>query len=267
MKHLALLLLFASLFAACSNSQSKQPKMRKTELSKEQIQQEVEKHLYPMPTLFEITNKLNEIQVGYILTLSNDPERVSDYYTEKDRALNLGVYSADLCYAGTYQQKQDAILYVNVIKQLLDNLGASASVDMTIVDKIKSNINNKEKLVEIITNSYFYSHKYLLDNERYTASSLLLVGAWVEGLYIATNITENSYQNPEIIKIVLDQQAVFQRMHNEISQYTSFKDVKEVVQGLAKIKAIYDKVDGAMTSGQMQAFVKEVSAYRAQIVK
>jgi hypothetical protein len=269
MKKIILLVLAVSFIGySCKNSsQTKQPKLKKTELTKEEIKKEVEKHLYPMPTLFEITNKLNEIQVGYILTLSNDPEKVKSYFTEKDRALNLGVYSADLCYAGTYQQKQEAILYVSVIKQLLDNLGASASVDMTIVDKIKDNINDKEKLVEIITNSYFYTHKYLLDNKRFNASSLLLAGGWIEGMYITTNITENSYSNPEIITIVLEQQKVFYRLISELEKYKSRKDVGDVLALLQNVKSIYDSVKGGMTSQQMKSFIKEIAELRASIVK
>src|SRR5690606_28686195 len=81
-------------------------------LEKTRVEQDVREFVYPLPTTFEVTEMLNRIGAAYILTLSNPVSNVERYLTEKAKAINLGVYSADLSYASTYNQKQATIDYM-----------------------------------------------------------------------------------------------------------------------------------------------------------
>ena len=71
---------------------------------------------YPIPTSFELTELIQRAGAPYILTLSNDSEKAGDYITQKDKALNLGVYGTDLCYASTYMMKQGTMLFLESSK-------------------------------------------------------------------------------------------------------------------------------------------------------
>ena len=59
---------------------------------------------YPLPTAFEITNMLNEAGAPYILSISNPASNAGNYFTQVEKAINLGVYGADLSYASTYDE-------------------------------------------------------------------------------------------------------------------------------------------------------------------
>lgn len=269
MKRLGLLILVVLVTVAfsCKNKEQK-TQLKEPVYSKEEIKSEVEKRIYPMPTFFEITNKLNELQLPYLLTLCNSSDKVEKYDTEKDRSINMGVYIADLCYAGTYQQQQEVILYINSIKRLLDKLGATAAIDMNnVVEKVKLNINNKEVLIDVLSESFFYAYKFLLDNDRFNTSSLILAGGWVESMYITTNITESSFNNPQIIELVIKQQNTFNKLTTELEKYKDNEDVAQAIQDLKPVKDIFDFCKGAMTEKQMKDFIKIIDDLRVKFVK
>src|SRR5690606_2848690 len=104
---------------------------------------------------------LNRIGASYILNLSNPVSNVERYLTEKSKALNLGVYSSDLSYASTYNQKQATIDYMDVSKKLIDALNVSAAISPDILEQIEAEQENKEELVALITNTFFDTYEYL----------------------------------------------------------------------------------------------------------
>ena len=81
-------------------------------LDKEEIEQKVREIIYPLPTAFEVTEMINKIEASYIIGLSNETSNVDKYFTDKDQAINLGIYAADLSYASLYNMKQYTIMYM-----------------------------------------------------------------------------------------------------------------------------------------------------------
>ncbi|MCX7986676.1 MAG: hypothetical protein N2662_07040, partial [Bacteroidales bacterium] len=63
-------------------------------LSKDSIAQNVKEVVYPLPAPFELTQMLNDIGAAYVGKNLNPVSKVDKYVTEKDKAVNLGVYGA-----------------------------------------------------------------------------------------------------------------------------------------------------------------------------
>ena len=97
---------------ACKSPQSKEgtsspPADQEAPDSREDIIQEISD--YPLPSSFEVTKLLVEAGASYILNLCNPVDNVNRYISLKSKALNLGVYGADLSYAATYNQAQETM--------------------------------------------------------------------------------------------------------------------------------------------------------------
>ena len=134
-------------------------KSRKAEvISKESVEQEVREFVYPLPTAFEVTEMLNRIEAAYMPAICNAKENYDKYMIESKRALNLGVYSADLCYANTYNQSALVKEYMDVIKKVIDALDMTQAMDPELPSKMESNENNKEELTKIITDTFYDSY-------------------------------------------------------------------------------------------------------------
>ena len=105
-------------------------------ITKQNVAEEVREFVYPLPTAFQITEMLNEIGADYMITLCNDESIADKYITEAKRAVNLGVYSADVCYASTYNQHATVMVYMEAIKKNISPVKLELLV--TIIPKKKT---------------------------------------------------------------------------------------------------------------------------------
>jgi endonuclease V-like protein UPF0215 family len=237
-------------------------------LEKARVEQDVREFVYPLPTTFEVTEMLNRIGAAYILTLSNPVTNVERYLTEKSKAINLGVYSADLSYASTYNQKQATIDYMDVSKKLIDALNIAGAISPDIVDQIEAKQDNKDELVNLITNTFYDTYEYLNQADRGSVSMLVLAGSWVEALYIVTHITEDTFKNKEMVKIVMDQKSSLNTLMNLMEVVKDKPAVAEVMADLKPVHDIYNSVDaGSITEAQMLDIIREVGIVRTKMVE
>lgn len=238
------------------------------ELDKARVEKDVREFVYPLPTSFEVTEMLNRIGAAYILTLTNPVANVEKYLTEKSKAINLGIYGADLSYASTYNQKQEVISFMDVSKKLIDALNISGAISPDIVEQVEANQDDKDKLVEIITNSFYDTYEYLNRSDRGSVSMLVLAGSWVEALYISTHISQDTYNNKEMVKIVMDQKASLNKLVSLMEVVKDNAAVAETLNLLTNIHAIYNSIEeGAITKDQMDAIVKEINVVRTKMVE
>ena len=80
------------------------------------LEDEIEKNVYPLPTSAEVIKMLSELEVGYILGIANPVDNARKYLTSSGKAINMGVYGADLSYATLYNIQQEVINYLDAIQ-------------------------------------------------------------------------------------------------------------------------------------------------------
>lgn len=266
------LLLMAIIFILPACKMGRKPSSNENaesvEIDKARVEKDVREFIYPLPTAFEVTEMLNRVGAAYILTLTNPISNVEKYLTEKSKAVNLGIYGADLSYASTYNQKQEIISFMDVSKKLIDALNISGAISPDIVEQIEANQDDKDKLVELITNTFYDTYEYLNQSERGSVSMLVLAGSWVEALYITTHISQDTYNNKEMVKIVMEQKASLDKLVALMGMVEDNAAVTETENQLSKIHAIYNSIEeGSITKDQMDAIVEEVYSVRNQMIE
>lgn len=258
------------LFSACNLNRKSSGEQNDAgeKLEKARVEEDVREFVYPLPTSFEVTEMLNRVGASYILTLSNPVSNVERYLTEKSKALNLGVYSADLSYASTYNQKQATIDYMDVSKKLIDALNVSAAISPDILDQIEARQDNKDELVDLITNTFFDTYEFLNQADRGAVSMLVLAGSWVEALYIVTHITEDTFKNKEMVAIVMNQKASLNTLMGLMEVAKDNPALADVMNDLQPLYSIYNSIeDGSITETQMSRITEEVYKVRTKIVE
>ncbi len=122
-------------------------------------------------------------------------ENASSYNTNFKRAVNFGIYGANLGYLNIYEQYPIATKYFSVVKKLSDELGISSFLTNERLNRIESNQNNKDSLVYITSSLFRDANIFLQNNSRNDIAALIIAGGWLEGLYYLTqNINENNHQ-------------------------------------------------------------------------
>ncbi len=237
-------------------------------MSKQDVEQNVHEFVYPLPTAFEITEMLNRIDAAYILDICNPKENVDKYVTEAKRAVNMGVYSADLCYASTYNQQSNVMDYTQTIRALIDALDMTRAVDPELASKMEDNENNREGMTELISNSFYDSYDYLNRNGRGPVSLMIVAGSWIEGLYIATHISQETFENKEMIKILQSQKEPLVKLVELLGKVEGEPNLSEISNDLQPLYKIYTSVDeNSLSEEQMNNIRSEIEIVRAKVVK
>ena len=230
------------------------------------ITQEIEKNVYPLPTSAQVIKMLSDLEVGYIIGISNRVENATKYFTSSKKAINVGVYGADLSYATLYNIQQMVIEYLGVIQSLANDLSMTKIYDATLYDKIKENFDNRDQLVEILKAAFDNTYAYLSANEQQSQALLVVGGAWVEGMFLTTHVSAAAYQIAGISKVLLEQKSSFD-FYLEITQpYMSDPNVKEFVDGLEPMKKVYEGLSTSLTNQNIIDITKAIEGIRSQII-
>jgi hypothetical protein len=221
---------------------------------------------YPIPNSYDITKHIYKSGSPYILSLSNAPEKAGEYITQRDKVLNLGVYAADLCYATTYMMKQATMNYLEATKTLIDDLGISTTFNVTYADRIEQNIDNRDSLILVVTESFDDTWNYLVENEQDVLARLVVCGSWIEGVYITCNVAEKAIDNTTFLEALARQKNSLNELVELLEAVKDVEEVADIYTSLADIREFYEGVGDIMTDEQLKVLTEKISVLRDSIV-
>jgi hypothetical protein len=263
---LPLLIIFVSGIVSCKNRSAKKD-LKEAELEQvDTLVSEIEKNVYPLPTSAEVIKMLQELEVGYIMGISNRVENARKYLTSPSKAISMGSYGADLSYATLYNIQQEVINYLEAIRSLAADLNMSKIYDETLYDRIRENFDNRDELVNILTDAFNNTYAYLTENEQQPLALLVVGGAWVEGMYLTTHVSEAAYQIAGISKVLLEQKKSFELFLDITKPYMEDTNVKEFVDKLEPIKKVYEGLTTSLTNKDIIDITNAIASIRNQII-
>ncbi len=255
-----LTLLFGSFLFSCSSPE--QPTTTEDEIANEVVDQQLEEDFdqakqvfYSLPSPIETAMLMKRAGAKYDENLLNPITNIPNYNTTLNKALNLGIFSADLSFVSMFDQSQASIKYLSATKRLADDLGILNAVDQSYIKRMENNINSRDSLMEIISETFMNSNSFLKENKRPELAAIVLAGGWVEGLYIATQITKNTSDNQELKDRVIDQRLSLTTLLALLDKYKNDDNIKVIIEDFTKIQAIYDNID--VSSSGITAVVDE----------
>jgi hypothetical protein len=219
----------------------------KTNLKQSEKDTLVQNIFYSVPSPMETATLIQKTGVPYNKDYLNDVKNISKYTTTGSKALNLGVYGTDLSFTSIYDQTQESILYLKCANNLSSGLGINNAFGEETADRLDLNRNNKDSLLSIISESFWQADSYLKDNERPGTSSLIIVGGWIEAIYIATRIEESS-KNPEITTRIAEQKFTLENLVKMLKRNDSDPTVAAVYKDLIDLKTVFDQISVVKSS-------------------
>ncbi|MFN8206792.1 MAG: hypothetical protein U0T82_05210 [Bacteroidales bacterium] len=195
-----------------------------------------------------------------------------NYVTSGKKALNLGVYSVDLGYIRAYEQYEKTRAYFDAMRNLSSALGIPEEFFLKSAERYDKNIADKDSLIFIANEVYAKTTGYLKENERESASALIVVGGWVEAIYIATRMINSSDKDAELIEKIADQKTSIASLLEMAGKYRDDKDVAAMCTKLEDLKTSFDKlsVDPAnlkASSPALNEVSDKVAKLRSVIIK
>jgi hypothetical protein len=241
-------------------------KLKNTEAEQKELEQEIKKNVYPLPTSASVIKMLTDLEVGFMIGITNPAENVKKYYTSAKRSINLGVYGADLSYVTLYNNNQEVITYMDVIRGLANDLYMSKIYNAALYDSIKKNFDIRDRLVNILTNAFNDTYAYMSENDQQTLALLVVGGAWVEGMYLTCNVSGIAYQVAGISKVLIEQKKSFELYLELTKPYMNDSMIGDFVNNLEPIKKVYAGLGTSLTLDNINDITKAISTVREKII-
>ena len=198
---------------------------------------------YAIPSPIELAQLIQRAGAKYNKELLNSPDNINKYSTNTSKALNLGVYGADLSYTSVFDDNtQESIIYLACTRKLAENLGVGNAFDEQTVDRIQNNTGKKDSILTIISDSYMNTDEMLKESQRESSSALVITGGFIEALYLGTQLAKTSKNPQDILNRIAEQKGTLDNVVGLLSTYESEASVGPVLEDVKALKAIYDKV-------------------------
>jgi hypothetical protein len=240
--------IFFVINTGCAGDCSRQQREKEftIDLSEDSIEDliRVKQIFYSLPSPLETAMLLKSSGAVYNKELLNPVENVSLYMTGRSMALNLGIYTTNLSYASLFDQTQTCIDYMDVTRRLADNLGILDAIDSYTIERLEENINNREVILDIVSETFMNSSSFLQENNREPVAAMMLTGGWVEGLYLAlAQIDENNLENNRLVKMITDKKLSLEIVMLMLENNRHNNDVADLIADMEKIEKIFREMD------------------------
>ena len=257
-KFISILFIVACILSSCQSSDKK--KTNEQDELIESTQKEIDPKMmedfnksklifYSLPSPLETAMLIKRSGARYDEEILNPTGNVTNYNTNLKMALNLGVYSADLSYTSLFDQTQSAIQYMGCAKKMAEGLSILDAIDETTMKKLEDNMNNRDAVLEIISETFMSSNAYLKENDRAAISVMVLVGGWVEGLYLASALTNGSMENNKrLLDRIIYQKLSLITVMNLLESYPENEDIQYLHGKMNELKGIFEQVKIVNTS-------------------
>ncbi|MDO9001468.1 MAG: hypothetical protein Q7W45_17005 [Bacteroidota bacterium] len=197
--------------------------------------------LFSVPSPIQTALLIQKSGISYDKSTLHASNKVNTFTTDFSKALNLGIYGADLGYVSLYNQTQDALGYLASVKQLADKLGISAAFDASTMERIKNNVTNKDSMMVLVGIAYRGSDAYLKNNQRTGISSLILTGGWIESMHFS--VTAYTTKPTEGVRFRIAEQKQALGSLIKILSNSQGPEVVALTNQLTELSKIYDGIE------------------------
>ena len=179
-------------------------KIAETKDQKEEVlKDEATAVFYDMFSPVEMASLFVKSGIDYNYRIINPIENADNYLKSSKIATNLGVYGVDLCYMRKFNQTQQSIQYLACIQQLSEKLNIPRDFFSFTEERMEEKMNDKDSLYIIAGEAYDSANVFLKKDNRGGTASLIVLGGWIESLYIATNASNDI--SVELMELIASQ--------------------------------------------------------------
>ncbi|MFN5416402.1 MAG: hypothetical protein ACK5B9_05050 [Flavobacteriia bacterium] len=234
------LLLAFPLFYACSGGESEEKKQVETESESAERPEGIAFNIPSPSEQFEIISTLDGTKN---IALVNDYNKASSYQGSSSKALNFGVYIADVAYLTSFKETSKYLSYFSKIEKLGNDLGVSKVFSKEMGDKAKKWEGNPDSLFSLSDNTYTRTFQQLVEIEKGNELSLMLAGGWIESMHLILGTSKGFGKSPKIDAILVDQKIVAENLIDFMLEYQDNADVSAYMTKIGTILDIYKTLD------------------------
>jgi hypothetical protein len=239
-------LLFSVILSGCSE-ETKNITLEETDSSEETDRSrstllKVDGKLFVIPSPVQTAMLIKDIGSAYNKEMLNIPKGTDAYPTKFQKALNLGIFGADMGYVTIYDQTQDALHYLKTIRELADDIGVMGAFDASLMSRFEKNMGMQDSILVLVSDAYRASDLFLKDQNRTDIGALILAGGFIESLYFATKVAQQT-KNLELIKRIGEQKTSLENLIKLLSPHYGKEEFKTLTNDLIDLADAFEGVE------------------------
>jgi len=197
---------------------------------------------FQVPLPGDLFLQLKEFGVKAKGNLMNPVDNITLYTDQRLKAVNFGVYSSDLFYCSTFDQKADVLKYFNNMKKLADELGISSVINDETLKRIEKNLNNKDSLNRITNEIFFDASSNLENNGQGATLALVVAGGMAESIYLSTQSVGAFKANSASIQYIADQKYPLENLFQYLEKHIADERVAQTKNTIKPLKDAFDAI-------------------------
>ena len=199
--------------------------------------------MFSVPSPIQLGGIIQKSGAPYNADILNNPKSYEGYVDLVSQSLNLGVYGADLGYCALYDKQQESIGYIRSAQKLSDILGISDAFDIETIQSVERNLDNKDSLLYIISNSYRKADDYLQTSDLKHIGALIIVGGWIESVHFAGILGKENKSEEVVDMIGMQKHTINTMLDKMLERHFNEPGVEEVYNDLDDIRTSFNKVN------------------------
>ena len=199
-------------------------------------------HLCPSPA--EMLSVINMESLVFDAELLSSPANAEKFLDTRSQTLNLGIYITDLAYAALFGRHEETLDYLDVVRSMAEEIRVTGAISDELIESARTNVEYLDSLFNISNEAFVNMLFFCEKNQRPNTIIMLSAGAFIESMYLATNLVDDYEKAGQIIQHLAEQKfAIDNLMLFAESLQNEDANVAAVVKDLQPIKAIYDKIE------------------------
>jgi hypothetical protein len=230
---------------------------------------ETEVALYlAVPTPIKVATTIKQSGSTFDAAMLNPPSKVRDYLDAQKRALNMGVYSADMAYANEFGRRQDALKCFSAVRKLAEGMGVANVFSKELQDRVTANENRRDSLETIFSQIYKSLQDKLTAQKKPSELALMITGGWVESMYLALGVAKTK-PTPELIGLISEQSQSLASLLDILKLHKTEPAFATIYPALEALQVVLKTSDtqSQLTPEQIRKFELALSGIRSGIVQ
>jgi len=205
------------------------------ELTKNQLKEQVQEkevamsdeefygYVQSIPTPLQSSAVMQAMGIEFNEAILQNTDNAGKYSSWFAQAANLGIYGGDMVYSDTYSETKKSLDYLGSVRDLADKLKIGQFFDLATIKELSDKKGNGDELVNATQLNFQKMNDYLQKQKRGKVSVAMLIGGWIEGLYLSAKISSLHPDNKELRETVAQQKLSLETIDALLKLYASDK--------------------------------------------
>jgi len=207
---------------------------------------------YGVLTPVEISGIFNRLGVPHDNNILNSTSQRNQYLSSSKASINTGIYGVDFGYLKIFGVGQEMIDYMVTIREMSNKLGIPDSYLTEPIKRVEGDISEPDTIMNLMNEAYIKMEGHLRESGRESTAGLMVMGGWVEAMYIATQLVYNPAKpDPLVVQKIAEQKYTLTTLLSFLKNYYDDPVVVYYSKKLKYLKNYFDSFEIYFKKGDL----------------